>query len=113
MNQVVEQMLQRVPEGGMAEGNQALREVMQEIALAGLYRRGFFGKAAFYGGTCLRIFQQLPRFSEDLDFSLLQSDPEFSLDRSAGCGGGVCRPGNRRGDQGEEQLHDHHRSAGR
>ncbi len=85
MNRVVEQMLQRVPQGGQrtAPGcNQslALREVMQEIALAGLYRRGFFGKAAFYGGTCLRIFQQLPRFSEDLDFSLLQSDPAFSLE---------------------------------
>ena len=80
MNKVVEQMLQRVPEGGIAVGNLALREVMQEIALAGLYRRGFFGKAAFYGGTCLRIFQQLPRFSEDLDFSLLQSDPEFCLE---------------------------------
>ncbi|MCP9917008.1 nucleotidyl transferase AbiEii/AbiGii toxin family protein [Cyanobium sp. ATX 6F1] len=52
---------------------------MQELALAGLYRRGFFGKAAFYGGTCLRIFHQLPRFSEDLDFSLLQPDPNFSL----------------------------------
>jgi len=74
------QMLQRVPEGGIAGGNLALREVMQEIALAGLYRRGFFGKAAFYGGTCLRIFQQLPRFSEDLDFSLLQSEPAFSLE---------------------------------
>lgn len=80
MNKVVEQMLQRVPEGGIAVGNLALREVMQEIALAGLYRRGFFGKAAFYGGTCLRIFQQLPRFSEDLDFSLLKSDPEFSVE---------------------------------
>lgn len=79
MNRVVEQMLQRVPQGSTAEGSQALREVMQEIALAGLYRRGFFGKAAFYGGTCLRIFHQLPRFSEDLDFSLLQSDAAFSL----------------------------------
>ncbi len=65
--------------GSTAERSQALREVMQEIALAGLYRRGFFGKAAFYGGTCLRIFHQLPRFSEDLDFSLLQPDPGFSL----------------------------------
>ena len=74
------QMLQRVPEGGIAAGTLALREVMQEIALAGLYRRGFFGKAAFYGGTCLRIFQQLPRFCEDLDFSLLQSEPAFSLE---------------------------------
>ena len=75
MNRVVEQMLERIP-----TGSGALREVMQEIALAGLYRRGFFSKAAFYGGTCLRIFHQLPRFSEDLDFSLLQPDPEFSLE---------------------------------
>jgi len=79
LNPAVEQMLLRVPQGSGAERSQALREVLQEIALAGLVRRGFFGKAAFYGGTCLRIFQQLPRFSEDLDFSLLQSDPDFSL----------------------------------
>ena len=64
------------------EGIQALREVLQEVALAGLVRRGFFGKAAFYGGTCLRIFQQLPRFSKDLDFSLLQPDPDFALQPS-------------------------------
>jgi predicted nucleotidyltransferase component of viral defense system len=59
--------------------NQALREIMQEIALAGLQRSGFFEKAAFYGGTALRIFHQLDRFSEDLDFSLLESDGHFSL----------------------------------
>jgi predicted nucleotidyltransferase component of viral defense system len=41
----------------------ALREIMQEVALAGLYRSGFFKEAAFYGGTCLRIFYDLPRFS--------------------------------------------------
>lgn len=80
MNRVVEQMLERIPQGSDAQRSQGLREVMQEIALAGLYRRGFFGKAAFYGGTCLRIFHQLPRFSEDLDFSLLQPDPGFSLE---------------------------------
>jgi predicted nucleotidyltransferase component of viral defense system len=80
MNRVVEQMLERIPQASDAQRSQGLREVMQEIALAGLYRRGFFGKAAFYGGTCLRIFQQLPRFSEDLDFSLLQPDPGFSLE---------------------------------
>lgn len=79
MNRVVEQMLERIPQGNDAQRSQGLREVMQEIALAGLYRREFFGKAAFYGGTCLRIFHQLPRFSEDLDFSLLQPDPDFSL----------------------------------
>jgi len=58
----------------------ALREIMQEVALAGLQRVGFFEKAAFYGGTALRIFYGLNRFSEDLDFSLLESDPGFSLD---------------------------------
>jgi predicted nucleotidyltransferase component of viral defense system len=59
----------------------ALREIMQEVALAGLYRGGFFEKAAFYGGTCLRIFYALDRFSEDLDFSLLQPDANFSLEK--------------------------------
>jgi predicted nucleotidyltransferase component of viral defense system len=63
------------------EAQSALREIMQEVALAGLYRGGFFEKAAFYGGTALRIFHGLDRFSEDLDFSLLQPDPDFSLDK--------------------------------
>lgn len=58
----------------------ALREIMQEIALAGLARTDFFEKAAFYGGTALRIFYGLDRFSEDLDFSLLKSNPDFSLE---------------------------------
>lgn len=59
---------------------QALREIMQQVALAGLYRGGFFEKTAFYGGTALRIFYGLDRFSEDLDFSLLVSDGDFHLD---------------------------------
>ncbi len=63
------------------EAQSALREIMQEVALAGLYRSGFFEKAAFYGGTALRIFHGLDRFSEDLDFSLLQPDPDFALDK--------------------------------
>lgn len=63
------------------EAQSALREIMQEVALAGLYRGGFFEKAAFYGGTSLRIFHGLDRFSEDLDFSRLESDPDFSLDK--------------------------------
>jgi hypothetical protein len=64
-----------------AEATQALREIMQEVALAGLYRAGFFEKAAFYGGTALRIFYGLNRFSEDLDFSLLSPDPDFGLEK--------------------------------
>src|SRR5687767_10015866 len=63
------------------EAQSGLREIMQEVALAGLYRGGFFEKAAFYGGTALRIFHGLDRFSEDLDFSLLKPDPDFSLDK--------------------------------
>jgi predicted nucleotidyltransferase component of viral defense system len=58
----------------------ALREIMQEVALAGLSRTDFFEKAAFYGGTALRIFYGLDRFSEDLDFSLHESNPDFSLE---------------------------------
>lgn len=74
---IIEQMLARYP---AQEREHAVREVMQEIALAGLRRGGFFDKAAFYGGTCLRIFHGLPRFSEDLDFSLLSPDREFTLE---------------------------------
>lgn len=62
-----------------AQVEQAFREIMQEIALAGLQRSGFFEKAAFYGGTALRLFYGLDRFSEDLDFSLLEVNPDFSL----------------------------------
>ena len=60
--------------------NNALHEVMQQIALAGLYRGGFFDRAAFYGGTCLHIFHKLQRFSEDMDFSLLQPNKDFKLE---------------------------------
>lgn len=58
----------------------ALHEVMQQVCLAGLARGGFMEKAAFYGGTCLRIFHGLERFSEDMDFSLLTPDPDFRLE---------------------------------
>ncbi len=61
------------------EFENALKEVIQEITLAGLARANFFDKAAFYGGTALRIFYRLPRFSEDLDFTLLSAQPHFSL----------------------------------
>lgn len=62
------------------EALSALREIMQEIALAGLSRTDFFKRAAFYGGTALRIFHGLDRYSEDLDFSLLSEEKDFSLE---------------------------------
>lgn len=58
----------------------ALREIMQEVALAGLSRTDFFEQAAFYGGTALRIFYGLDRYSEDLDFSLVKPNPKFTIE---------------------------------
>ena len=63
------------------DATNALREIMQEIALAGLERSGFYEEAAFYGGTALRIFYGLNRFSEDLDFSLLEPNDNFAFDK--------------------------------
>ena len=63
------------------DATNALREIMQEIALAGLERSGFYEEAAFYGGTALRIFYGLNRFSEDLDFSLLKPNDNFAFDK--------------------------------
>ena len=57
----------------------AIREVMQQVALSGLAKGGFFDKAAFYGGTCLRIFHGLNRFSEAMDFSLLAPMSDFDF----------------------------------
>ena len=61
------------------EEEQALREITQEIVLAGLGRTDFFGHTGFQGGTCLRIFHSLNRFSEDMDFALLEEDETFAL----------------------------------
>ena len=61
------------------EEEQALREITQEVVLAALGRTDFFAQAAFQGGTCLRIFHGLPRFSEDLDFALATSNSGFQL----------------------------------
>ena len=79
-NYIFNNMLSRYQIATKGDLNNATHEVMQQIVLAGLYRSGFFDKAAFYGGTCLRIFYGLQRFSEDMDFSLLQSDDHFALD---------------------------------
>jgi predicted nucleotidyltransferase component of viral defense system len=59
----------------------AIKEIVQEIALLGLYRGGFYNRAALYGGTALRIFHGVERFSEDLDFSLIEPDRSFELSR--------------------------------
>jgi predicted nucleotidyltransferase component of viral defense system len=79
MNNAIEQMLKKYNVENIYDQKNAMKEIMQEIVLCGLSRAGFFKKAAFYGGTALRIFYGLDRFSEDLDFSLEVSDPQFDL----------------------------------
>lgn len=79
MNNAVETMLERYKCQSEQDYVNALKEIMQEVALLGLWRAKFFEHAAFYGGTALRILYKLDRFSEDLDFSLLKKDENFKL----------------------------------
>lgn len=79
MSVAIEQMLKSYHIENIYDRKNAMKEIMQEIVLCGLSRAGFFQKAAFYGGTALRIFYGLDRFSEDLDFSLEVADPSFEL----------------------------------
>ena len=79
MNTAIEQMLKNYRVENIYDRKNAMKEIMQEIVLCGLSRAGFFKKAAFYGGTALRIFYGLDRFSEDLDFSLETEDLDFDL----------------------------------
>jgi len=79
LNQMIEQMLKQYDTQTIFEKKNAIKEVVQEIVLCGLSRANFFKTAAFYGGTALRIFYGLDRFSEDLDFSLKTSDPFFDF----------------------------------
>ncbi|MBI9086512.1 MAG: nucleotidyl transferase AbiEii/AbiGii toxin family protein [Desulfobacterales bacterium] len=79
MNDVIVKMLARYDVSRLENLLHALREILQEIALLGLWRSKFFNKAAFYGGTALRILHGLDRFSEELDFSLLAPDTAFDL----------------------------------
>lgn len=79
MSVAIEQMLKSYHIENIYDRKNAMKEIMQEIILCGLSRAGFFQKAAFYGGTALRIFYGLDRFSEDLDFSLEVADSSFDL----------------------------------
>ena len=80
MNQFFENALKRYQINNVTDKQNAVYEITQQLILAGLHRGGFFDRAAFYGGTCLRLFHQLPRFSEDMDFSLLSPDEDFKFE---------------------------------
>ena len=81
MQTVLEQMLSKYKTDNVEEKKNALKEIVQEVALCGLSRAGFFKNVAFYGGTALRIFYGLDRFSEDLDFSLIEPNENFELQK--------------------------------
>lgn len=78
-NEIYNSMLQGYPMNTEQQKRNAIFEVNQQVILAGLYNGGFFDEAAFYGGTCLRIFHGLQRFSEDMDFSLLAPSDNFDF----------------------------------
>lgn len=81
MNEVIKQMIGRYQPKDLREQKLALQEILQEIALVGLWRGSFFEHAAFYGGTALRILYGLDRFSEDLDFTLHTPIKDFNWDK--------------------------------
>ena len=78
-NEIYDNMLSAYGATTEQERRNAIFEVIQQVILAGLYNGSFFDVAAFYGGTCLRIFHGLQRFSEDMDFSLLAPDDKFDF----------------------------------
>lgn len=80
-NEIYDSMLSRYDLTTEQNNRNAIFEVNQQVILAGLYSGGFFESAAFYGGTCLRIFHGLQRFSEDMDFSLLTQDDAFDFSK--------------------------------
>ena len=80
MNDLYQKMLSVYDQSTDRARRNAVYQVSQQIILAGLSDGGFFDKAAFYGGTCLRIFHGLNRFSEDMDFTLLKEDNQFEFE---------------------------------
>lgn len=80
MRSSIEEIVDKYNPKTIEELKAALREVLQSIVLIGLSRGGFFNKASFYGGTALRIFYGLNRYSEDLDFTLKEKDKNFNLE---------------------------------
>jgi len=84
VHSVVEDMLKEYDCTKPDRYRNALKEIIQEITLLGLFRGGLFDRAAFYGGTALRIFYGIDRFSQDLDFSLLEPDKKFRIDPYCG-----------------------------
>ncbi len=78
---IIQQMINKYNPITLEDKKNAVKEVLQEVVLAGLSKTDFFSHAAFYGGTALRLFYGMNRFSEDLDFSLLIADDNFDMSK--------------------------------
>lgn len=81
MNNMIQEMLGKYNCTTKEEYINAFKEIVQEVALYSLSLTDFFDKASFYGGTALRIFYNLDRFSENLDFSLNIKDDNFNIEK--------------------------------
>jgi predicted nucleotidyltransferase component of viral defense system len=79
MNRAIANLLENYDLKTQDDYELAIKEIIHQLALLGLWRSRFFEHASFYGGTALRIFYGLRRFSEDLDFSLLKKNDEFNI----------------------------------
>ncbi len=75
----IEEIIKSWKPKSLDEAKLMLRELLQQITLVGLSRASFFEDACFYGGTALRIFYGLNRYSEDLDFTLKEKNLAFSF----------------------------------
>lgn len=80
----INQMLKRYELSTIHDHENALKEIIQEVVLLGLWRSKFYEKAVFYGGSALRILHKLDRFSEDLDFSLISPKKTFDMKKYLG-----------------------------
>lgn len=80
LNNVFLEQIKRFDPKNIIEIKNAMKEVLQDIILVGLAKTDFFKYAAFYGGTSLRIFRALPRFSEDLDFTLVTKNTNIDFE---------------------------------
>jgi len=79
MNKALENLLENYDLKTLDDYEVAVKEIVQQLTLLGLWRSKFYEHAAFYGGTALRLLYGLRRFSEDLDFSLLESKEDFDF----------------------------------
>lgn len=79
INEIFLTQIKKYNPNNINEIKNSMKEVLQDVILIGLSKSDFFAFAAFYGGTSLRIFRNLPRFSEDLDFTFITDKKDFTF----------------------------------